>query len=383
LDVSTSNTMASFAQPPVESIRPPPTAQKMAYNGIGQLEPPYAREGVDNVPQGGAQSPHQRLDGRRDHADQRHFIHASDGLRNLLAGRAYEAGIDEAVPQMSTRRIMRPKHETMTKGSTERNLLEAEMSRKDYDANRFCNGDYRRLKAGAGWEGPDVLRSEKTERIAASNPMYGNHHFFLGKKRSDIRAGTDEMLRTLGWEHLADTGRAGAPSTVANKWADDIHTPRGPALTENSHLMRPDRNPITGHNMGGEFTYCPGERHFKKDRVGKNPEEILLSRTGQETNTKERVFGDVMDRQEHLGRGKGGLALPKESLRTGIASYSDQIEQSSLFPDRESRVGGEREVQRMIHERNLREHYAQTAMQSETARQRNKIKNSNSWRIGD
>ena len=109
----------------------------------------------------------------------------------------------------------------------------------------------------------------------------------------------------------------------------------------------------------------------------------MLSRTGQETNTKERVFGDVMDRQEHLGRGKGGLALPKESLRTGIASYSDQIEQSSLFPDRESRVGGEREVQRMIHERNLREHYAQTAMQSETARQRNKIKNSNSWRIGD
>ena len=136
--------------------------------------------------------------------------------------------------------------------------------------------------------------------------------------------------------------------------------------------------------MGEEFKYCPGERRFTADRMGKTTEEILLSRTGQETNTKERVFGNVMDRQaQGLGSGRGGLTVPTESVRTGIASYSDQIEQSSLFPDRQSRVGGDREAQRLAHERNLKQHYAEMAGGGNAARQRNKIRNTNSWRIGD
>ena len=138
------------------------------------------------------------MDGRLGNPQKHHFNQSSGGLRNLLAGRSYEDGLDEAPPRLSTKRIMKANYENLPTGSRERHLIDAEMCRKDYDANRFCNGENRRIKAGPGWEGPDLQRSEKMQRIAASNPMYGNHHFFLGKKRSDIRAGTDDMMRTLG-----------------------------------------------------------------------------------------------------------------------------------------------------------------------------------------
>ena len=95
------------------------------------------------------------------------------------------------------------------------------------------------------------------------------------------------------WDQVANETRAGAPSSVSNKWIDDIHIPRGPAMTPNSHIMRPDRNPITGHNMGEEFMYLPGERRMKTDH--KNGNIRYLERTGQEADTKERVFGHVMD----------------------------------------------------------------------------------------
>ena len=54
----------------------------------------------------------------------------------------------------------------------------------------------------------------------------------------------------LGFHHAADTQAAGAPSKLRNKYVDDSAAlSRGPAVTINSQMMRPQRNPVTGHNM--------------------------------------------------------------------------------------------------------------------------------------
>ena len=59
----------------------------------------------------------------------------------------------------------------------------------------------------------------------------------------------------LGFHHAADTQAAGAPSKLRNKYVDDSAAlSRGPAVTINSQMMRPQRNPVTGHNMVRNFS---------------------------------------------------------------------------------------------------------------------------------
>mgnify|MGYP001446592604 CR=1 FL=1 len=62
-----------------------------------------------------------------------------------------------------------------TSDQAEKNLLEAEMHRAHYDANRFAAGskEYRRMKRGPGWAGTSVSeKSQKDERIAAINSKH-------------------------------------------------------------------------------------------------------------------------------------------------------------------------------------------------------------------
>ena len=122
------------------------------------VRPPFAQEGDTHTPY----SPHKRDDGRRAHFKARQMQHTSDGLRNMLAGRPYEDGVDEKPPQLTHKRIMQPPIATIADGTPEQMLLEAEHNRAHHDANRFCKGtgSYRRMKAGGGWQGPTVVRSE-------------------------------------------------------------------------------------------------------------------------------------------------------------------------------------------------------------------------------
>ena len=72
-----------------------------------------------------------------------------------------------------------------------------------------------------------------------------------------------------------------APSKLRNKYIDDSAALcRGPAVTINSQMMRPQRNPVTGHNMGGEFIYGPGERKISNKRLGKQIDSEYHERRG-------------------------------------------------------------------------------------------------------
>ena len=330
---------------------------------------------------GGSATPRQnggtyvRQDGRRAHIQEHYNVHGSPDMRNILAGRDISHQTS-----LSQKRLVKPQFEKMENGTFEKNLIEAEMHRGHYDANRFCAGskDYRRMKHGPGWAGrPASDKTQKDERIAASNPMYGKHHFFLSDgKKPEVRAGTDDMMRTLGWDQLADQERAGAPSAISNKWRDDIHVPRGPAMTANSHIMRPDRNPITGYNMGEEFKYLPGERRMKQD--SKNGNIRFLERTGQETDTKERVFGHVMD----LSSGKAAQQQP-EGVRVGIAMYENTIKPETIFPNRNTMaVGGDRNEARKEYEMNLAKFHTGRGAPNEALREKNKLRNRGVWHIG-
>ena len=318
-----------------------------------------------------------RLDGKRAYIHEQFNIHGSPDMRNILAGRDISDQI-----QSSKKRMTRPKFEQMEHGTFEKNLLEAEMHRGHYDANRFSAGskEYRRMKRGPGWAG-NAEKTQKDERIAASNPMYGKHHFFLKNgKKPEVRAGTDDMLRTLGWDQVANETRAGAPSSVSNKWIDDIHIPRGPAMTPNSHIMRPDRNPITGHNMGEEFMYLPGERRMKTDH--KNGNIRYLERTGQEADTKERVFGHIMDMsaQEAMMTDQ---QQQNEGVRVGITPYQNTIQTETLFPNRGTmQVGSDRNQQRKEYEQKLANLHKANVTSSQTIIQQNRIKNRGVWRVG-
>jgi hypothetical protein len=343
---------------------------------------PFAVDTVNNgeTKNGNNVSGQKRLDGKRAYANEQFNIHGSPDMRNILAGRDISHN-----SSLSQKRMTRPKFEQMEHGTFEKNLLEAEMHRAHYDANRFAAGskEYRRMKRGPGWAGASVSeKSQKDERIAASNPMYGKHHFFLNNgKKPEIRAGTDDMLRTLGWDHVANETRAGAPSAVSNKWRNDIHVPRGPAMTENSHILRPDRNPITGHNMGEEFLYLPGERRMNNDR--KNGNIRYLERKGQETDTKERVFGHVMDMSASQQAIKRTDQQLDEGLRVGIAPYENNIQTETLFPNRNTMaVGSDRQQQRREYELNLAHLHEKNSASSQSTLEQNKQRNRGVWRVG-
>ena len=152
-----------------------------------------------------------RQDGRRLSHARALQVHGSPDMRNILAGR--DIGHQTSLSQ---KRLVKPQFEKMENGTFEKNLIEAEMHRGHYDANRFCAGskDYRRMKHGPGWASrPASDKTQKDERIAASKSNVWEAPFFLSDgKKPEVRPGTDDMMRTLGWDQLADQERAGAPS---------------------------------------------------------------------------------------------------------------------------------------------------------------------------
>ena len=72
----------------------------------------------------------------------------------------------------------------------------------------MSKGPRRRLKRGPGWEGPATYADG--ERTGANPALYSTHRFHLkGHHKPSVRAGTDGMLRSLGFHHAADTQAAG------------------------------------------------------------------------------------------------------------------------------------------------------------------------------
>ena len=99
-----------------------------------------------------------------------------------------------------------------------------------------------------------------------------------------MRAGTDGMLRSLGFHHAADTPMAGAPSKLRNRYVDDSAAlSRGPAMTINSQMMNPSRNPVTGHNMGEGFRIHSGERKISQKRLGHQNDREFHARRGEDS----------------------------------------------------------------------------------------------------
>lgn len=192
------------------------------------------------------------------------------------------------------RQLTTPVHEQATT-SEHFDRLAQSRNRKTYDAASFCvEGPRRRLKSGPGWEGPPAYRNGES---SSCNPaLYSTHRFHLkGHHKPSVRAGTDGMLRSLGFHHAADTTAAGAPSSVQNRYIEfSASMNRGPALTVNSAMMNPKRNPVTGHNMGNEYVYGPGERKISRKRMGQATEAEYHNRRGEDGNvtTHTRMFGD-------------------------------------------------------------------------------------------
>lgn len=139
--------------------------------------------------------------------------------------------------------------------------------------------------------------------------------------------------------------------------------------------MRPDRNPITGHNMGEEFKYLPGERRMKQDN--KNGNIRYLERTGQQADTKERVFGHVMDMSS------AQATQQPEGVRVGIAMHENKIKPETIFPNRNViAVGGDRKEARKEYEMNLANFHSGRLEPSEVLREKNKLRNRGVWHIG-
>jgi len=93
-----------------------------------------------------------------------------------------------------------------------------------------------------------------------------------------------------------DTQKAGIPSKLRNRFIDDSQAMcRGPAMTVNSQMMNPSRNPVTGYNMGEGFSLGPGERKVARKRIGKTSEAEYHSRRGEDASvtTHMRMFGDT------------------------------------------------------------------------------------------
>ena len=252
------------------------------------------------------------------------------------------------------RGMSRPAYEQATSAEEFDRLAQAR-NRATYDAASFCvEGPRRRLKNGPGWEGPAAYRNG--ERGGANPALYSTHRFHLkGHHKPSVRAGTDGMLRSLGFHHAADTQAAGAPSSVQNRYIDDTAAMnRGPALTVNSQMMRPKRNPLTGHNMGGEYVYGPGERKIIQKRLGKNTEAEYHMRRGEDGNvsTHTRMFGETYNDSEmpmglktsfeNDGSGAGGK-LENHGHVTLDAHRQSQVA-NVLFPESKKPMDYDRRV---------------------------------------
>ena len=126
--------------------------------------------------------------------------------------------------------------------------------------------------------------------------------------------------------------------------------------------------------------YLPGERRMKADQ--KNGNIRYLERTGQETDTKERVFGHVMDMsaQEAMMTDR---QQQNEGVRVGITPYQNTIQTETLFPNRGTmQVGSDRNQQRREYEQKLANLHKANVTSSQTIIQQNRIKNRGVWRVG-
>jgi hypothetical protein len=229
-------------------------------------------------------------------------FHDSSAVRNAITGRTYLSTSESATTtttknsNMHTSRAMVKPAYALAETPEDYARLAATRNRATYDAASFCvEGPRRRLKSGPGWEGPAAYRNG--ERPAANPALYSTHRFHTkSHHKPSVRAGTDGMLRSLGFHHVADTAPAGAPSRVGNRYIDDSAAMnRGPAMTVNSQIMRPSRNPLTGHNMGDEYKYAPGERRISRKRMGQQSDTEFHMRRGQvgDVTTHTRMFGET------------------------------------------------------------------------------------------
>lgn len=251
------------------------------------------------------------------------------------------------------RALSKPAYEQV-KTTAEFDRLAQARNRATYDAASFCvEGPRRRLKSGPGWEGPAAYRNGESQ---GPNPaLYSTHRFHLkSHHKPSVRAGTDGMLRSLGFHHAADTKSAGAPSRLQNRYLDDSAAMnRGPALTIHSQVMNPKRNPVTGHNMGDDYVYGPGERKISRKRMGHNREAEYHSRRGEDGNvsTHTRMFGDTYTDGENKttglkttfvndGSGAGGNQVSNQVVNAHRVSQAQDL----LFPSSNKPIDYDRRI---------------------------------------
>lgn len=280
-------------------------------------------------------------------------INDSSAVRDAITGRAHVAPTSASA--QTSRAMVKPLYE-QAETPEDYARLAATRNRATYDAASFCvEGPRRRLKSGPGWEGPAAYRDGTP---SAPNPaLYSTHRFHTkSQHKPSVRAGTDGMLRSLGFHHVADTPPAGAPSSVRNRYIDDSASMnRGPAMTVNSQIMHPARNPLTGHNMGEEYKYAPGERRISRKRMGKQSDTEFHMRRGQvgSVTTHTRMFGETyVDRTQASG------------LRTHFGSEGDAASSvqekhdghdvaASIFPQSKLPIDHDRREDQALYQKKL------------------------------